>query len=154
MLLLWTIAVLGAQFFLWHSPLILDASWKPRGQGNPLLQILLLLAVSVGLPYLILASTAPLLQSWWRRLYPQHSPYRLYAVSNLGSFLGLVSYPFLVEPFLDAARAGAGLSAATPRLPRAARIADEAAARRARRSLGTREDSGPRERDTSRGPSF
>ena len=68
--------------------------------GNPLLQILTLLAVSVGLPYLVLASTAPLLQSWWRRLYPQLSPYPLYAVSNFGSFLGLVSYPFLVEPFL------------------------------------------------------
>ena len=100
LLLLLTVAVLAAQFFLWHSPLILDASWKPSATGNPLLQILTLLTVSVGLPYLVLASTAPLLQSWWRRLYPQRSPYPLYAVSNFGSFLGLVSYPFLVEPFL------------------------------------------------------
>jgi len=99
-LLLISLLVLAGQFILWHSPLILDASWKPRADGNPLLQILTLLAVSVGLPYLVLASTAPLLQSWWRRLYPQRSPYRLYAVSNFGSFLGLVSYPFLVEPFL------------------------------------------------------
>jgi spermidine synthase len=100
LLLLVSLLVLAGQFILWHSPLILDASWKPRAEGNPLLQILTLLAVSVGLPYLVLASTAPLLQSWWRRLYPQRSPYRLYAVSNFGSFLGLVSYPFLVEPFL------------------------------------------------------
>ena len=100
LLLLLSLLVLAAQFLLWRSPLILDSSWKPRAQGNPLLQILTLLAVSVGLPYLVLASTAPLLQSWWRRLYPQRSPYRLYAVSNFGSFLGLVSYPFLVEPFL------------------------------------------------------
>ncbi len=100
LLLLISLLVLAAQFLLWRSPLILDSSWKPRAQGNPLLQILMLLAVSVGLPYLVLASTAPLLQSWWRRLYPQRSPYRLYAVSNFGSFLGLVSYPFLVEPFL------------------------------------------------------
>jgi hypothetical protein len=100
LLLLISLLVLGSQFFLWHSPLILDANWKPRAEGNPLLQILILLAVSVGLPYLVLASTAPLLQSWWRRLYPNHSPYPLYAVSNFGSFLGLVSYPFLVEPFL------------------------------------------------------
>ncbi len=99
-LLLATVAVLAAQFVLWHSPLILDANWKPRAEGNPLLQILTLLTVSVGLPYLVLASTAPLLQSWWRRLYPQRSPYRLYAVSNFGSFLALFSYPFLVEPFL------------------------------------------------------
>jgi hypothetical protein len=100
LLLLISLLALAAQFILWHSPLILDASWKPRADGNPLLQILTLLAVSVGLPYLVLASTAPLLQSWWRRLYPQRSPYPLYAVSNFGSFLGLVSYPFLVEPFL------------------------------------------------------
>src|SRR5579862_6061850 len=100
LLLVATVVALAAQVFLWHSPLILDASWKPSAGGNPLLQILTLLAVSVGLPYLVLASTAPLLQSWWRRLYPQRSPYRLYAVSNFGSFLGLVSYPFLVEPFL------------------------------------------------------
>lgn len=100
LLLLISLLVLGVQLFLWHSPLILDASWKPRAEGNPLLQILTLLAVSVGLPYLVLASTAPLLQSWWRRLYPNYSPYPLYAVSNFGSFLGLVSYPFLVEPFL------------------------------------------------------
>jgi len=100
LLLLATVATLAAQFYLWHSPLILDASWKPRAEGNPLLQILTLLTISVGLPYLVLASTAPLLQSWWRRLYPQRSPYPLYAVSNFGSFLGLVSYPFLVEPFL------------------------------------------------------
>src|ERR1700733_4517780 len=100
LLLLISLLALAAQFLLWHSPLILDSSWKPRAQGNPLLQILTLLTVSVGLPYLVLASTAPLLQSWWRRLYPQRSPYPLYAVSNFGSFLGLVSYPFLVEPFL------------------------------------------------------
>ena len=100
LLLLLSLLVLAGQFILWHSPLILDASWKPRAGGNPLLQILTLLAVSVGLPYLVLASTAPLLQSWSRRLYPQRSPYPLYAVSNFGSFLGLVSYPFLVEPFL------------------------------------------------------
>ena len=97
LLLLVSLAILTGQFLLWHTPLILDSSWKPQTQGNPLLQILALLAVSVGLPYLVLASTAPLLQSWWRRLYPQRSPYRLYAVSNFGSFLGLISYPFLVE---------------------------------------------------------
>jgi len=99
-LLLVSLLVLIAQFLLWHSPLTLDSSWKPRAQGNPLVQIFVLLAVSVGLPYLVLASTSPLLQTWWRRIYPARSPYRLYAISNFGSFLGLVSYPFLVEPFL------------------------------------------------------
>jgi spermidine synthase len=99
-LLFVSVLTLVAQFLLWHTPLILDASWKPQAQGNPFVQVLALLGVSVGLPYLVLASTAPLLQTWWRRLYPNRSPYRLYAFSNLGSFLGLVSYPLVVEPFL------------------------------------------------------
>ena len=94
-------SVLIAQFVLWHSPLTLDSSWKPSAQDNPVAHIFILLAVSVGFPYFVLASTAPLLQTWWRRIYPERSPYRLYAVSNFGSFLGLVSYPFLVEPFLS-----------------------------------------------------
>ncbi|MBZ5660669.1 MAG: hypothetical protein LAO08_09700 [Acidobacteriia bacterium] len=95
-----SVLVLGAQVVLWHSPLTLDSSWKPGAQGNPVIQIFVLLIVSVGFPYFVLAATAPLLQTWWRRIYPGHSPYRLYAVSNFGSFLGLVSYPFAVEPFL------------------------------------------------------
>src|SRR5215469_223689 len=95
-----SLLTLAIQFFLWHTPLILDPSWKPRSGGIPFLQVLTLLGVSVGLPYIVLTSTAPLLQSWWRRLYPSRSPYRLYALSNFGSFLGLLSYPLLVEPFL------------------------------------------------------
>ncbi len=99
-LLFISVLVLIGQFLLWHSPLTLDSSWKPGPQGNPVIQIFVLLIVSVGFPYFVLAATAPLLQTWWRRIYPGRSPYRLYAVSNFGSFLGLVSYPFLVEPFL------------------------------------------------------
>jgi MFS family permease len=95
-----SVLVLAAQAILWHSPLTLDSRWKPGAQGNPVIQIFVLLIVSAGFPYFVLAATAPLLQTWWRRIYPGRSPYRLYAVSNFGSFLGLVSYPFLVEPFL------------------------------------------------------
>ena len=80
--------VLFAQFSPWRSSVVLHSSWKPQGHGNPFAQVLTLLGVSVGLPFLVLASTAPLLQSWWRQLYPQRSPYRLYAVSNFGSLLG------------------------------------------------------------------
>jgi hypothetical protein len=100
LMLVASLSTLVGQFALWHSPLVLDSSWKPRASGNPFSQVLVLLAVSVGLPFLVLASTAPILQAWWRRIYPHRSPYRLYAVSNFGSFLGLISYPFLVEPFL------------------------------------------------------
>src|SRR5438046_4925898 len=60
-----------------------------------------LLFISVGLPFLLLSSTGPLLQSWYAHLdLSQHNkpPYFLYALSNAGSVLGLLSYPFLLEP--------------------------------------------------------
>ena len=68
--------------------------------GDPVASIVLLLALTVGLPYLALASTGPLLQSWFADRYPGRSPYRLYALSNIGSLLGLLTYPVLVEPSL------------------------------------------------------
>ena len=57
----------------------------------------LLLAVSVGLPYFMLSTTGPLVQAWFSRTFPGRSPYRLYALSNIGSLLALLSYPFYVE---------------------------------------------------------
>lgn len=68
----------------------------PAG-GDPTLEILVLLARSVGLPFLALATTAPLLQSWFATLLPGRRFYRLYALSNAGSLLALVSYPLVVE---------------------------------------------------------
>ena len=73
-------------------------SWKPGPGEEPVGRILLLLIVSVGLPYLVLASTGPLAQAWFSRANPGRSPYRLYALSNVGSLLALVTFPFLVEP--------------------------------------------------------
>jgi len=55
-----------------------------------------LLTVSVGLPYFVLASTSPLLQSWYGR--SRSGVYRLYAVSNLGSMAALLGYPLWIEP--------------------------------------------------------
>jgi spermidine synthase len=72
-------------------------SWKPQGLENPTLHILLLLAVCLGLPYLVLAATGPLIQHWFSRTHPGVSPYRLYALSNLGSLLALLTYPFYFE---------------------------------------------------------
>ncbi len=85
---------------LWRSPLTPGAGWKPAPDSPPVLEILKLLAVSVGLPYFLLASNSPLMQAWFHRLFPQKTAYRLYAFSNLGSLLGLLTYPLLVEPFL------------------------------------------------------
>ncbi len=71
--------------------------WKPHAVGDPTWHILALLTVSLGLPYLVLAATGPLMQEWFRQLTPGASPYRLYALSNIGSLLALVSYPFYFE---------------------------------------------------------
>ena len=56
----------------------------------------------VGLPFVVLATTGPLLQKWysWSGLPRAEDPYFLFAASNLGSFVGLLSYPFLIEPFV------------------------------------------------------
>jgi hypothetical protein len=75
--------------------------WAPTGEADPTLAILTILIVSVGLPYFVLSATGPLLQAWFARSFPGRTPYRLYALSNLGSLLALVSYPFLFERLFD-----------------------------------------------------
>ena len=89
------LALLAAALAL--LPIIPRDSWKPHGGGNPTLRILALLAVSIGLPYFVLSATGPLVQQWFSRSKPGASPYRLYALSNVGSLLALVSYPFFFE---------------------------------------------------------
>jgi len=79
-------------------PITPAASWKPVSPDQPVWHILSLLFVCVGLPYFVLSTTGPLIQEWFRRLHPGVSPYRLYALSNLGSLLALLSYPFVFEP--------------------------------------------------------
>lgn len=75
---------------------------KPLGGEDPVARILVLLAASIGLPYFLLSTTSPLLQAWYARTYHVAFPYRLFAVSNLGCLLALLSYPVLVEPFVAA----------------------------------------------------
>lgn len=81
-------------------PIAPGDSWKPTADQSPLLQILLLLLVTVGGPYFMLSSTGPLMQKWFSITSPGKSPYRLYALSNIGSLLALLSYPFAFEPWL------------------------------------------------------
>ncbi len=69
-------------------------------EDGPTLQILMLLVLTVGPAYFLLSSTGPLIQSWFSSSFAGRSPYRLYALSNVGSLLALISYPFLVEPLL------------------------------------------------------
>src|SRR5579863_9108384 len=94
-------------------PAIPNAIWKPTGGENPTLRIFGLLAATVGLPYFLLSTTGPLVQAWFvrERAAPGSTPYRLYALSNLGSMLALLSYPVLVEPFLATRTQGYGWSA-------------------------------------------
>jgi SAM-dependent methyltransferase len=100
------LAVRGRRAALAHGALLLvsllalpvtpDPSWAPSGsdaQGR----LLGMLAASVGLPFVALAATAPLLQAWWARLEGR-APYRLYAWSNAGSLLALAAYPLAIEP--------------------------------------------------------
>ena len=101
------LAVLGASLLviavgamLWKTPILPGVAWKPTSLEHPVAQILLLLAVAVGLPFLVLSTTGPLLQSWFSTESQGRSPYRFYALSNVGSLLGLVTYPFVVEPEL------------------------------------------------------
>ena len=79
-------------------PILPGAHWKPQDSSNPTWQILLLLAATVGLPYFALSATSPLVQAWFSGVCPDRSPYRLYALSNAGSLVALLSYPFLFEP--------------------------------------------------------
>lgn len=76
-------------------------SWKPTGGESASMRILLVLAVNVGLPFFLLSTTGPLIQAWFARYYPGRSPYRLYALSNVGSLVALASYPFFFERMFD-----------------------------------------------------
>ena len=79
------------------SPFIGDISF---GWQSPQLDIMLSLFIGIGFPYFLLSSTAPLIQKWYSTIPENNEPYRLYSLSNLGSLLALLSYPFLIEPML------------------------------------------------------
>lgn len=79
-------------------PLSPSASLAQANDTAPELRIALVLGMSVGLPYFLLSTTGPLLQAWYAREQKEALPYRLYALSNFGSMLALLTYPFLVEP--------------------------------------------------------
>jgi spermidine synthase len=73
-----------------------SASAKPAPDANPILGIVLLFVGTIGLPFTLLASTAPLLQAWYGKLH-RREPYILYSLSNAGSLLALVTYPIFFE---------------------------------------------------------
>ncbi|WP_019140469.1 fused MFS/spermidine synthase [Noviherbaspirillum massiliense] len=77
---------------------IADPSWKPKGGEDPSLWILYLLVATIGLPYFLLSTTGPLVQSWVARTLTGSQVYRFFALSNLASLIALICYPFLIEP--------------------------------------------------------
>jgi hypothetical protein len=83
-------------------PILPSQRWKTAAVGDPTWRILALLALTVGLPYFLLSSTGPLVQTWYARTHKRGMPYRLFALSNLASLLALLTYPALVEPNLTA----------------------------------------------------
>jgi len=82
-------------------PILASTSWKPQGDEQPILRILLLLGATIGLPYFLLSTTTPLLQAWYWRRFQTVVPYRLFALSNLASLLALLGFPVLFEPAFD-----------------------------------------------------
>ena len=93
------VALLAVSLLL--LPIIPGAQWKPGiDTGEPTLLILGLLTATIGLPYFLLSTTSPLVQSWYWQSFRHVAPYRLFALSNFASLLALLSYPVLIEPFL------------------------------------------------------
>ncbi len=80
--------------------------WSARGvfaggnAAHPIFTVFAVLTTTIGLPFLMLGMTSPLMQVWWARLHHSAIPYRLFALSNLASLLALAVYPTLVEPHL------------------------------------------------------
>ncbi len=83
-------------------PITASPSFKPTDADNPIGKILLLLLVTIGMPYFLLSTTGPLVQAWFSKAVPSADQakrvYRLYALSNIASMLALVAYPPLIEP--------------------------------------------------------
>jgi spermidine synthase len=85
-------------------PVAPSESWKPIGSEIPSLRIIGMLLSCVGIPFVALSATGPLLQSWLGLRHPGRSPYVLYSLSNVGSLLALLAYPLWIEPALGRSR--------------------------------------------------
>ena len=92
------VLVVAALLFL---PIIPANSAKPVDGTYPTLRILWVLISTIGLPYFLLSATAPLFQAWYAAKLPGRIPYRLYALSNVGSLVALLSFPFVIEPTMN-----------------------------------------------------
>ncbi len=81
-------------------PVALPESMVPPTDTNPTLWLVGILFISIGFPFFVISTTSPLIQKWFSQVghHTSHDPYYLYAASNIGSLLALLSYPFIIEP--------------------------------------------------------
>lgn len=93
-------------------PVAIPEGWVPPVDRTPVPSLLGLLLLTVGAPFFIVSSTAPLLQTWFSRTRDRAAsdPYFLYAASNLGSVIALLAYPFVVEPLWSLHQQSSGWS--------------------------------------------
>lgn len=84
-------------------PIAIDTAALADASSEPIVPLLVALILAVGFPFLIVSASAPLFQDWFGMTdHPDAGdPYHLYAASNAGSMLSLLSYPVLIEPNLD-----------------------------------------------------
>jgi hypothetical protein len=84
-------------------PIALPHGWTPPAEANPIPWLLAVLTLAAGLPLFVVCSTGPAIQRWFASTGQRgaRDPYFLYAASNLGSLLGLVAYPLIVERSLS-----------------------------------------------------
>lgn len=87
-------------------PIHIPPGWQPPSGSGSALWLLLLLSVSVGIPFFVLSTTSPLIQAWFADSGHREAgnPYFLYAASNVGSLAGLLVYPFVLEPAIGVSR--------------------------------------------------
>lgn len=99
LLLILPLAALAVVAATAGRPLAPLTALAPHGQEYPFFGMIAMLAALVGLPFFFLATSAPLLQRWFADTDAPgaRDPYFLYAASNLGSFLGLLLYPLVLE---------------------------------------------------------
>jgi hypothetical protein len=99
------LVAMAAMIVLTQAPVSPIRSLAPQGSEYPFFGIVVLLLVMIGLPFFVVATSAPLLQAWFSKLGHRSSadPYFLYAASNLGSLLALIAYPAVIEPSLKLA---------------------------------------------------
>lgn len=86
-------------------PFQLSGALGDPDPSQPTLWLIGVFALSIAPPFAVIAATAPLIQSWYSRSGRDdaHDPYHLYGASNIGSLIGLLAYPLLLEPLLPLA---------------------------------------------------